>query len=199
MLTNEDRAGVAKEIGKLMTENEEQQAKAEISRLESVMATVRRETAYGTSVGHFDVDDEPEKDPTRDPAKVASGYDYKLDGLRANQEEDPHGTDAHTPGAKLDHGKIDFTLVPPEALKSIARVMEYGAKKYSRNGWKKVPDAPRRYFAAALRHMVAFMDGRDFDPDTDEHHLDHALTNLAFLVHFRAKGTDIGEWRDDAK
>ena len=71
-------------------------------------------------------------------------------------ERDPHGTDAHAPGAKLDDGKVqanllgDFSL----ALTEVARVCTYGAVKYSRGGWQHVPDAVHRYDGAAWRHML---------------------------------------------
>jgi hypothetical protein len=113
----------------------------------------------------------------------------------AAQEFDPTGRDRHEPGAKVDAGKLDLTLVPPELEEAVCRVLEFGAKKYSRDGWRTVPDAARRYFAALERHLKAFKRGEDFDRDSGLHHLDHAACNLAFLLHFYAAGHDIGAWR----
>jgi len=110
-------------------------------------------------------------------------------------EFDPTGRSPHEPGAKADGGKLDLTLVPPEVVEAMARVQEYGARKYTRDGWRSVPEAARRYYAALKRHLAAFEKGEDLDPDTGLHHLDHALCNLGFLAWFRANGLDVGSWR----
>lgn len=87
-------------------------------------------------------------------------------------------------GTKFDADKLPVDLVPGEAIEAIAQVLDFGRKKYTENGWQSVPDAQRRYFAAALRHMIAFQKGEHFDPDSGLPHLDHALCNLAFLAFF---------------
>ena len=65
-------------------------------------------------------------------------------------------TDQHTPGAKLDQDKMDLSLLGllPDALMEVCRVMDYGQTKYSRGGFLHVPNAPRRYTAAMLRHWL---------------------------------------------
>jgi len=110
-------------------------------------------------------------------------------------EFDPTGRSQHEAGAKVDGGKVDLTLVPPEVAEAMARVQDYGAKKYTRDGWRSVPDAARRYYAALKRHLAAFEKGEDVDPETGLHHLDHALCNLGFLAWFREHGVDVGGWR----
>lgn len=113
-------------------------------------------------------------------------------------QQDPNGLDPHTPGAKLDTGKLDLTLVPPELAEQVARVMMLGAAKYTRGGWMHVEDGPLRYYAALKRHLHAFESGEDADPETGLHHLAHAATNLAFLLAFAARRPeqDIGGWRE---
>ena len=110
-------------------------------------------------------------------------------------DADPHGTGPHEVGAKLDLGKLDLTLVPPELEEAVCRVMSFGAKKYMRDGWRSVPDAGCRYFAALERHLKAYKRGEDIDPDSGLHHLEHAACNLAFLLYFDGRGDDIGAWR----
>jgi hypothetical protein len=107
-------------------------------------------------------------------------------------------SDLHEPGAKADSNKLDLTLVPGELEEAVAEILMFGAQKYSRNGWKHVPDASRRYFAALERHIKAFKRGEDLDPESGLHHLAHATCNLAFLLYFlRTAGTDVGAWRDN--
>lgn len=62
----------------------------------------------------------------------------------------------HEPGAKLDAGKVDMSLLSflGEALIEVCRVMDYGQIKYSRGGFLKVPDGYNRYTAAMWRHWL---------------------------------------------
>jgi hypothetical protein len=62
----------------------------------------------------------------------------------------------HEPGAKLDHDKMDMSLLQllPNALEECCRVMDYGQTKYSRGGFLSVPDAFRRYTSAFWRHWL---------------------------------------------
>lgn len=105
--------------------------------------------------------------------------------------------DMHAPGAKSDKGKLDYTLVPTELEEAVCEILMFGAKKYSRDGWRSVPDAHVRYLAALERHIKAFKRGEDCDPESGLHHLAHAACNLAFLLHFLRNGEDVGSWRHE--
>ena len=72
-----------------------------------------------------------------------------------------------TPGAKLDQGKPDLSLLTlmANALIEVARVGTFGAEKYSRGGFLEVPNAPTRYTAAMLRHLMAEETEGVFDRD----------------------------------
>lgn len=99
-------------------------------------------------------------------------------------------------GVKHDTSKLDLTLVPPALEEAAAAALEFGAKKYARWGWRTVPDAPRRYFAAMERHIKAFKRGEDIDPESGLPHLDHAAACLSIVLAFRDGGEDVGSWRD---
>lgn len=95
-------------------------------------------------------------------------------------ERDPHGTDAHTPGAKLDAGKPRPGLVLngfARALQAVTDVGTYGAAKYTDNGWMQVPDGIARYTDAMHRHLLAEAAGEAADPDTELLHAAHAAWN----------------------
>lgn len=83
---------------------------------------------------------------------------------------------------KYDAGKPDWTLVPFSALVPVIRVLEFGARKYSRGGWRLVPQGDRRYLAAAFRHLTAFSDGETHDAESGLPHLAHAACCLLFLL-----------------
>ncbi len=83
-------------------------------------------------------------------------------------------------GVKHDSDKIRMDLLPPEALVSLGKVLTYGAAKYKPNNWRGVNS--ERYVAALLRHLVSHMGGTKMDDESGLTHLDHVLTNAAFLV-----------------
>lgn len=89
-------------------------------------------------------------------------------------------------GQKHDQGKTPWDLVPWAQVADVARVLQYGAKKYAPGGWKKVPNARDRYFAAAMRHILAWYQGERIDAESKLPHLAHAATNLLFLAWFDA-------------
>jgi len=76
----------------------------------------------------------------------------------------------HEPGAKLDTGKPDMSLLLMfgKALHEVARVCTGGKIQYSRGGWQDVDDGINRYTAAMLRHT--FQEHyEEMDPDLVEY------------------------------
>jgi len=81
---------------------------------------------------------------------------------------------------KFDDNKLKYSMLPPESLKAILRVMAFGAQKYGEGNWKLCED-PMRYYNALLRHLEAYRSGERYDPETNYPHLDHMLCNALFL------------------
>lgn len=77
------------------------------------------------------------------------------------------------------NSKPQLSLIPPEVLAGVARVFEYGARAHGLNNYR-TQGKVRTYMDAALRHQVAVLtEGeKDIDPDSNLHHLDHAIANL---------------------
>lgn len=88
-----------------------------------------------------------------------------------------------TAGVKFDAGKPPLSLIPKSALDQEALVLGFGAAKYGRNNWRK-GIAWSRLIDATLRHITAFNEGEDFDPETGLSHLAHARCGLAFLIEY---------------
>ena len=84
-------------------------------------------------------------------------------------------------GRKFDGGKLEYGLLPPLALEETVKVLTFGAQKYERDNWKKVPESKRRYFDAMERHIWAWKKGEQMDPESGIHHLAHAMCCLMFL------------------
>ncbi len=82
-------------------------------------------------------------------------------------------------------------LVPYDAVDFLGRVLKHGAAKYGDHNWLKGTEWSR-YLGAAERHLGAFKNGEDADPESGLPHLAHALCCIAFLLVYqlRAVGTD---------
>lgn len=83
--------------------------------------------------------------------------------------------------AKADAGKPRLSLVPTQSIYDIARVREYGDKKYgSTDNWKTVEK--QRYVDAMYRHFLCFVeDPLSVDEESGLPHLWHLECNAAFL------------------
>ena len=90
----------------------------------------------------------------------------------------------NTTGIKYDSTKPDYSLVPPNALDDVVKVLTYGAQKYDRNNWQFLENLDNRYFAAAQRHLWALKKGETFDDETGIHHGAHAICCMMFLVEY---------------
>lgn len=88
--------------------------------------------------------------------------------------------------AKADQGKVRPTLVPTSLVWAVAKIREYGCKKYgSPENWRKVE--PQRYRDALYRHLLAYFSGETNDEESGLPHLHHAACNIAFLIELEEK------------
>lgn len=91
---------------------------------------------------------------------------------------------------KKDQGKIDLTLVPPDAIRHMAEVFEFGLKKgYKRDSWKKVEI--QRYRAALYRHWLDYIDNPGhIDEESSLPTIRHILCNAAILSYLEERSND---------
>lgn len=94
------------------------------------------------------------------------------------------------PPAKSDAGKPHPSYVPVEIIEAVMRVREYGTQKYrDPDNWKAVE--PERYHEALFRHILrAWADPYAVDPESGLLHLEHAATNIAFLLALKPEATE---------
>ena len=90
--------------------------------------------------------------------------------------------DTKPEGRKYDEGKLRWDLLPWTPVEDAVSVLTFGATKYGEDNWREVPNARRRYFAALLRHVLAWYRGEKLDPETGLPHLAHALCCVLFLA-----------------
>lgn len=89
-------------------------------------------------------------------------------------------------GRKDDQGKLRMDLVPPDVIEAMATVLTDGADRYGGRNWEQGMAWSRPY-AAMLRHMFSWWQGRDRDPESGRSHLWHALCCVSFLVAYEQR------------
>ena len=91
---------------------------------------------------------------------------------------------------KADAGKAQLTLVPRQILFDIAKVREYGLKKYGeKESWKRVE--LQRYRDATFRHFMSYLDDpHGIDAESGLPHLAHLACNIAFLCELEKEGVN---------
>lgn len=85
---------------------------------------------------------------------------------------------------RYNTGKAPLTYVLglPKALTALARVFEQGAIKYAPDNWRKGGKPDQEYLDSATRHILKYVAGEKFDPETGAQHIAHAIWNLAVLI-----------------
>lgn len=95
-------------------------------------------------------------------------------------------------GTKLDTGKVPMGLLSGLWLHGVARVLDFGRKKYASWNWRK-GIAYSRLFDAGQRHLWAWSEGEDVDPETGISHLLHASCCLMFLYVMTLERQDLDD------
>jgi len=80
-----------------------------------------------------------------------------------------------------NEGKVPLSLLPLDCLEQVARVLNYGSRKYTRDNWRK--GQTRDQIAdSMLRHLAAQQRGEVRDLESGELHSAHIATNALFLI-----------------
>lgn len=95
-------------------------------------------------------------------------------------------------GMKFDADKprlgemfLDFNI----PLEQVARVWDFGTKKYGKGNWQYVTNARNRYTNALLRHLAAETKS-DWDSETQLLHAAHVAWNALARLHFIIQATN---------
>ena len=83
-------------------------------------------------------------------------------------------------GLRYNTGKLRWSLVSRKALAPMVRVLMFGAEKYDDHNWKKGLKYTE-VCESLQRHLNAFIDGEDNDPESKLTHVGHIMCNAMFL------------------
>ncbi|MBV6514176.1 MAG: hypothetical protein FMNOHCHN_03766 [Ignavibacteriaceae bacterium] len=97
---------------------------------------------------------------------------------------------------KHDSGKPDLALIPKEALIHEAYAYMDGLKKYGRYEYRQNGGLEySRLTSAVMRHILAWLHGEEYAPDSGVHHLGHARAGLGMLLDYLENGIGIDDRR----
>lgn len=82
--------------------------------------------------------------------------------------------------------KIPMHLWPSTATAMGSLALYHGQLMYGRNNWREAGARASVYVSACQRHLAAWFECEDHDPDSGLPHLAHALACLAILVDAQA-------------
>jgi len=95
-------------------------------------------------------------------------------------------------GLHYDTDKPRMDLIPYDALQEVAKVLGYGAKKYTPGNWTKGIKLSR-LIGSAERHLGEFKEGRDIDPESSVNHIAHAACNMLFILWMQTHRPDMDD------
>jgi len=89
--------------------------------------------------------------------------------------------------------KVPMSTVPAPVLMEVGLAMLEGARKYGRHNYRDAGVRASVYYDALMRHIAAWWEGEDIDPDSG---LSHIVKAIACLVVLR-DSMFRGNWVDD--
>jgi len=89
--------------------------------------------------------------------------------------------------------KVPFSTVPARIMAEVGLALLEGARKYGRHNYRAIGVRASVYYDASLRHLGAWWEGEDIDPDSGLSHITKAIAGLVVLK----DSMEMGNWVDD--
>lgn len=91
--------------------------------------------------------------------------------------------------------KPPLGLIPPPAILELGVRMGEGARKYGPYNWREKGVNSMTYVAAINRHLMAYLDGEDIDPECPygSSHMSAIMACAAILIDCGARGNLIDD------
>lgn len=122
--------------------------------------------------------------PSNAPAPDHQARMFHL--LKATNPDDPpartfHMLKATNPKDAIGISKAPMSTVPAAVLAEVGVAMLEGACKYGRSNFRIAGVRASVYYDATMRHLMAWWEGEDTDPDSGMSHITKAITSLVVL------------------
>ncbi len=95
---------------------------------------------------------------------------------------------------RFNNGKIQTKEIDPAFILGIGDVLTKSREKYDAFNWTKNTKLSVPY-ESMMRHLMAFMQGEDFDKESGKHHLLHVATNVMFMYYYIRTNPDYSDDR----
>jgi hypothetical protein len=89
--------------------------------------------------------------------------------------------------------KAPLSTVSAPVMMEVGVAMMEGARKYGRHNYREAGVRGSVYYDATIRHLVAWWEGEDIDPDSGLSHITKAIASLTVLRDSMIRGN----WDDD--
>jgi hypothetical protein len=86
------------------------------------------------------------------------------------------------PKGEAGSRKAPMWLIPPSSMQQTAWVHKLGAEKYGAFNWRETGVCATTYISAIMRHLNAWRDGEDLDPESGISHLAHIACSCNILM-----------------
>lgn len=109
------------------------------------------------------------------------------------QRAAPPDTKPTNPKDAIGSSKVPFSVIPLRVLAELGLALLEGAAKYRRHNYRRAGVRASVYFDATHRHLAAWWEGQDVDPDSGLNHVTKAIASLTVLRDSMLQGN----WQDD--
>lgn len=89
--------------------------------------------------------------------------------------------------------KAPLSVLPWPVIYEVGSALFEGARKYGRHNYRAIGVRGSVYFDGAMRHLAAWWEGQDIDPDSGLSHISKAIAGLMVL----RDGMMQENWTDD--
>lgn len=97
------------------------------------------------------------------------------------------------PKEAIGQAKPSIHHVPPRVLLEVAQAMMEGSKKYGIYNYRKAGVSYSTYYSSTFRHLAAWFEGEDIDPDSGLSHITKAISGLIVLRDSMLEGNAIDD------
>ncbi len=90
-------------------------------------------------------------------------------------------TKSSNPKDAVGTKKVPLSTISAPVMSEVGLAMLEGARKYGRHNYRAAGVRGSVYYDAIMRHMMAWWEGEDIDPDSGLSHIVKAIAGLAVL------------------